>query len=73
MPKQHQWNMKIEFQNAKATPVKHKDRMPECQNNTSEAWKKNARMTKQHQWNMTIECQNDKTTINKIAQEKYKI
>jgi hypothetical protein len=45
--------MKIEFQNAKATPVKHKDRMPECQNNTSETCKKNARMTKQHQLYMT--------------------
>jgi hypothetical protein len=26
----------LEFQNAKATPVKHKDRISECQNNTSE-------------------------------------
>jgi hypothetical protein len=24
--------MKIEFQNAKATPVKHKNRISECQN-----------------------------------------
>lgn len=36
MPMQHQLNIKIELQNAKATPVKHKNRIPERQNKPSE-------------------------------------
>jgi hypothetical protein len=29
MPIQHQWNIKIECQNPKTTPVKHENRMPD--------------------------------------------